>query len=275
VENIDGYTFMQLNDTITITFETTTYKNVDPNGAWNYIGGILQSYLTTNNLSVSYNPKAANGGLVQLTPVSFDRETITGKRDNTILSTLGSIGGILTLLATVRVLLFGSRPTNPWGLVHAAFKPRHDRLLANTLDHGLLNSQNPNDYSDNSEVTYIPFAEPVDDRFSHSFNRIHHQYHKDHTQKEVTMKMKTMEERLMRVEARNQMMELVLKSYYVDDQIFQSLKDTRDKYQGNDMTSVTIDPNIAASTSSSPHMEKSMAITEDIPIPQSFESKTH
>lgn len=56
-------------------------------------------------------------GVTYISPADdFDTVT-TEKRNTTIVSVLGVIGGIISILLFIQALLFGSKPSAPWGLL--------------------------------------------------------------------------------------------------------------------------------------------------------------
>lgn len=225
LQSIDTFSYININDSLAVTFETKTHKNLNPYGAWNYIGSLFPSYIPTENFTQTYTHRAKipDGTSIELSPATFDKEIITYKRDNTILGAIATAGGILGLITTVMILLFGGRPSGAWGLLHILFRKRHEKMLSDTLDTRLFNTKSLK----GQETAYVPLATPVESRFIRAFNEINQfQYELDHTHKidEET----DLEKRLMRLEARNQMMEIVLKSYYIDDHIFHTLNAQRE-----------------------------------------------
>jgi hypothetical protein len=247
VSQINNYFSMYAESSTSIKYKTTHYNKIDPYGAWNYIGGVFPKYITTKELDIQYTvPTMKNRFFgnnvtlyhklseIQVSPLSFEKETVTEKRDSTIFGTLGAIGGIFGLLSLLQVILFGSRPISPWGIAHLITLHKQNKVLSSTLDGGLLNSNvEVNGESDRTDVTFIPMSEPVDARFSNSFSKIN-AAGKYGSEEGINDQLPLLlpdniDERLSRLEARNQMMELVLKSYYIDDKIFQSLKNARDR----------------------------------------------
>lgn len=247
VSQISNYFSMYAESSTSIKYKTTHYNRLDPYGAWNYIGGVFPKYITTKELDIQYTvPTMKNRFFgnnvtlyhklseIQVSPLSFEKETVTEKRDSTIFGTLGAIGGIFGLLSLLQVILFGSRPISPWGIAHLITLRKQNKVLSSTLDNGLLNRNiKVNSESDRTDITFIPMSEPVDARFSNAFRKINaagkYGREEDINDQLPLLPPDNIDERLSRLEARNQMMELVLKSYYIDDKIFQSLKSARDE----------------------------------------------
>lgn len=243
ISQIKNYFSMYAESSTSIKYKITKYNKLDPYGAWNYIGGVFPKYLTSQELDIQYTAPTMKNRFVgynvslehklseiQVSPLSFEEETVTDKRDSTVLGALGAIGGIFGLLSLLQIILFGSRPVSPWGFAHMITLRKQNKALSSTLDDGLLN--NTHTEYDRSEVTFVPVAEPVDNRFYAALRNIDAtgSYGNEECNLKTTqlpLLKESTEERLSRLETRNQMMELVLKSYYIDDKIFQSLKDVR------------------------------------------------
>lgn len=247
VSQIKNYFSMYAESSTSIKYKTTHYNKLDPYGAWNYIGGVFPKYITTKELDIQYTAPTMKNRFfgnnvtlyhklseIQVSPLSFEEETVTEKRDSTVFGTLGAIGGIFGLLSLLQVVLFGSRPISPWGTVHLITLRKQSMVLSSVLDDGLLNNNiEVNGEPDRTDVTSIPMSEPVAARFSNSFSKINvaGKYGSEEGLNDQLplLPPDNIDERLSRLEARNQMMELVLKSYYIDDKIFQSLKSVRDR----------------------------------------------
>ncbi|RCH78980.1 hypothetical protein CU098_001471, partial [Rhizopus stolonifer] len=162
-----------------VKYKLTEYKKVDSTVGWNYLGGFFPRYLTMNKLSTQHSiPTAKNSFLagpgstkhqlseILISPLVFEQETVTEKRNNTVLGALGALGGIIGLLSLLRTVLFGSRPSSPWGLVHWMTSNQQSALLSQTLDDQLLYSKG------DKEMTAIPLSEPVHERFSEAFYKL-------------------------------------------------------------------------------------------------------
>lgn len=242
ISQIKNYFSMYAESSTSIKYKITKYNKLDPYGVWNYIGGIFPKYITSQELNIQYTAPTMKNRFVgynvslehklseiQISPLSFDEDTVTEKRDSTVLGTLGAIGGVFGLLSLLQVILFGSRPISPWGIAHMITLRRQNNALSSTLDDGLL--KNAHAEFDRTEVTFIPVSEPVDSRFYDALKKIdpveNYGGEECNVGAQLPLLQESTEERLSRLEARNQMMELVLKSYYIDDKIFQSLKDVR------------------------------------------------
>ncbi|CDH54374.1 hypothetical protein RO3G_02372 [Lichtheimia corymbifera JMRC:FSU:9682] len=178
---------------------------------WNYVGfsPITNSSfeIETNFRQEAQNPNYMQThqdiGLFVVYPETFanimDREV----KVYTLMNALGFVGGIFGLLLTVQVWLFGYRPRSPWGIVQRwSFGDMKRSLLR-----GLSTSFRT------TESSGIPFIHPVHRRFSMLYNN----------NRPGELPTESNGERVARVEERMQVLELLFKSYYVDDEIFRSL----------------------------------------------------
>ncbi|KAG2204366.1 hypothetical protein INT47_009408 [Mucor saturninus] len=245
--------------TMYIQFETVYTHQIDPDSWWNFVG-IFPKYIYTSDLSITHTEPMSRGtyaktegqepvvlGDIAISPKTFTQRIITEKRDTTIVSSLGVVGGIVGILLAIQVFLFGARPPKPWGIVHtttirSSIKNKRQRILEK--------------YFSISDAQSVPFVTPVHQRFSSIYelnsSDNHHDHEKqlieenvllddeglilDHDVDEALSKtpildaamdtkdtLKDLQERLGQLEGRNQMLELVLKAYYIDDRIFQEL----------------------------------------------------
>ncbi|KAI8064862.1 uncharacterized protein B0P05DRAFT_231156 [Gilbertella persicaria] len=84
-----------------VKYKLTEYKKVDSTVGWNYLGGFFPRYLTMNKLSTQHSiPTAKNSFLagpgstkhqlseILISPLVFEQETVTEKRNNTVLGAL-------------------------------------------------------------------------------------------------------------------------------------------------------------------------------------------
>lgn len=225
---------------ISVQYEVVHRKSIDPNRVWNYVGA-YPIYILSTELGISHNDAIDRGrnkrmepgtplGYIRVTPNRFQNRVITEKRDTTILSVLGSIGGIVSVLFGLYAVLFGTKPKGPWGIVQkSSLIPSQKNKKLNELE----------DYFDISEVQGIPFVSPVHQRYNDIYNKNMSKNKK--LEEEPLLKRLDIEQhqtgdptdmchRLEQLEGRNQILELVLKTYYVDDEIFRQLKKFRQRH---------------------------------------------
>ncbi|SAL99254.1 hypothetical protein [Absidia glauca] len=189
-----------------LSYEIADHRYLQDVG-WNYVGFLPIANntpeITSNFRQEAPNPQYtlnhADLGVLAIQPNAFvnivDREV----KMYTLLNALGFVGGIFGLLIAVQAWLFGFRPRSPWGVVHRWSMGDMKRSLLR----GLQNKFKTTD------AAGIPLVHPVHKRFSvNDFNNLGYE---SETQ------------RISRVEERMQVMELLFKAYYVDDEVFRSL----------------------------------------------------
>ncbi|KAG2228956.1 hypothetical protein BDF21DRAFT_496762 [Thamnidium elegans] len=215
------------------SYTLTTIKTMRKNDGWNYIG-FSSSYDDSMDVKTSYKdaPQNINNmpfsdeyaikpiSQLVVQPDAFVLKTSKDQKVFTLLNAFAQAGGVLGLFIAVQTILFGFRPQSPWGIVHrwsfGSLKIKLTDRLANYFNtkgtpvplinpvSTRLNNANGYSYFSNSSNTYIP-AEPdvpsAVEGIAEQENRMHH-----------------MEERL-------QIMELLLKSYYLNAEVFKSLDD--------------------------------------------------
>ncbi|KAG2210950.1 hypothetical protein INT47_000107 [Mucor saturninus] len=244
-----------------IHFKTTYTQKIDPNSLWNLVG-IFPKYIQLSELSVTnleYGFDAIN-----IYPLDQKKTVITEKRDVTIMSTLGILGGVASMLIAMRVLMFGARPPKPWGVFQGlSFKSTWEESKSKNLKR----------YFCIPGVDNVPFATPVHQRFSdiYTLNKDHslapdssrflnekrdgflndsstsgtqiesssiHSGIENHKNKESSNAYHNVHGRLEQLEARNQILELVLKAYYIDDRIFREIHENSKKKAKTESTSL-------------------------------------
>ncbi|KAI9364094.1 hypothetical protein BD770DRAFT_379257 [Pilaira anomala] len=236
-----------------IQFEVVYTTKLDPNSAWNYIG-IFPKYIQTSELSITHTnimkydtvistdagaPETYIGE-IKVSPASFTVKTITENKDVTLISALGVFAGIVSFLLAIQVILFGARPVDPWGLFQKT------SIRANRKDKKKKELERHFGIPD---VKSVPFITPVHKRFTPIYNlsseedrneksdgsqeellheRIFRNMEPDLNGEALEMNslvsgFNDLRTRLSQLEGRNQILELVLKSYYIDDKIFREL----------------------------------------------------
>ncbi|KAI8335401.1 hypothetical protein BC941DRAFT_355605 [Chlamydoabsidia padenii] len=189
-----------------LSYEIADHRYLQDVG-WNYVG-FLPIANNTPEISSDFRQEAPNPrytlshpdlGVIAVSPNAFvdivDREV----KMYTLLNALGFVGGIFGLLIAVQAWLFGFRPRSPWGVVHRWSMGDMKRSLLRGLQTKFKTT----------DAAGIPLVHPVHKRFSvNDFNNLGYE---SETQ------------RISRVEERMQVMELLFKAYYVDDEVFRSL----------------------------------------------------
>jgi hypothetical protein len=176
---------------------------------WNYVGFLpitnstpeVTSYFRQEAPNPNYASTHADLGVMAVFPNAY---IVTVQREvkmYTLVNAIGFVGGVFGLLIAVQTCLFGYRPKSPWGVVH--------RWSIGDMKRSLLRGlQSKFKITDSG----IPLVHPVHHRFS-----VTDLQGLDLDEPET--------KRINRVEERIQMLEMLFKAYYVDDEVFRSLDD--------------------------------------------------
>lgn len=201
------------------TYSALSYNLIDhkylQDVGWNYVGFLPISNSTpevvTNFRQEAPNPTYVNThpdmGLMSVFPDSFVTTIEREVKMYTLVNALGFVGGIFGLLVAIQAWLFGYRPRSPWGVVQRWSVGDMKRSLLRGLQSKFKITESG-----------VPLVHPVHHRFSVS-NLQNLDYDEPETQ------------RINRVEERMQMLEMLFKAYYVDDEVFRSLDDANRKGQ--------------------------------------------
>ncbi|KAI8377308.1 hypothetical protein BD560DRAFT_367080 [Blakeslea trispora] len=199
VYTIEPFTYSAL------SYGIVDHRYLQPVG-WNYVG-FLPITNSTPEISSTFRQEAPNPtytsghadlGIVAIFPNQFatliDREV----KMYTLVNALGFVGGIFGMLVAVQTWLFGFRPRSPWGVVHRWSTGSRKQSLLKGLQQKFKTSDSG-----------IPLVHPVHHRFS--------------VNEFQNLGQETEAQRVSRVEERMQVLELLFKAYYVDDEVFRSL----------------------------------------------------
>ncbi|CAO3588672.1 unnamed protein product [Absidia cylindrospora] len=170
---------------------------------WNYVGFLPLTNsipeLETRFRTVAANPYDApllqdigTIGMIAVTPENYMNNTKRQVKMYTLVNALGFVGGIFGLLLAFQAWLFGYRPRSPWGVVHRWSVGDMKRSLLRGLQSKFKTTDDAG----------IPLVHPVYKRFN---------------------VIESESQRMRRMEERMQVMERLLKAYYVDDEVFRSL----------------------------------------------------
>ncbi|KAI9025019.1 hypothetical protein CLU79DRAFT_886464 [Phycomyces nitens] len=137
------------------------------------------------------------------------------KKLSTLLNVLGSVGGVISLAVAIQVWLFGFRPNSPWGIIHR-WSVGPMRISVKDSLHSRFNSL----------YTLVPFVNPVRppitelpgvNEYSFDKRNVTETRHIDY---DIGIYQ---QQRITQLEERMELTEQLLKSYYVDDEIFREL----------------------------------------------------
>jgi hypothetical protein len=214
-----------------IQYQETHYEQIRETSKWNYVG-VYPNFNKYSRLSIDHSEPIIPNNFVGdseeqyfynsiiLTPQEFKTITVTEKRDSTILDIFGSIGGVIGLIAGLQVILFGTRPSRPYGVLHYLSWRHHS--ISRDLEHQFSLPE-----------AQIPFVNPVDKRFADVFKK-NLDDNFDENLQDISLNTPLLgrdqlEERMSRLEARNQLLEMVMKNYYIDDEVFITLSRARQR----------------------------------------------
>ncbi|KAI9010834.1 hypothetical protein CLU79DRAFT_772887 [Phycomyces nitens] len=212
------------NDSLTMQYQVQDHQYLEETG-WNQLG-LLARYNHTPEISSSifvgdfnvYRNKMfySNEGMfgtIDLYPSEYATVVQQDQKIHSILNSLGSVGGILSLILGIQAWLFGFRPKSPWGIVQhfsCGFMKR-------SLGRGLQKKFDSLD-------TPVPFVSLVNNNFDKK------QYNSQIDESNITLledpqgeELKYLRNRMCLMERRVQLTERLLEAYYVDDEVFREL----------------------------------------------------
>ncbi|KAI9010838.1 hypothetical protein CLU79DRAFT_891175 [Phycomyces nitens] len=212
------------NDSLTMQYQVKDHQYLEETG-WNQLG-LLARYNHTPEISSSifagdfnvYKNKMFGYndlmfGAIDLYPSEYATVVQQDQKIHSILNSLGSVGGILSLILGIQAWLFGFRPKSPWGIVQhfsCGFMKR-------SLGRGLRKKFDSLD-------TPVPFVSLVNNNVDEK------QYNNQIDETKVTLledpqgeELKYLRNRVCLIEKRMQLTERLLEAYYVDDEVFREL----------------------------------------------------
>ncbi|KAI9305320.1 hypothetical protein BJ944DRAFT_265415 [Cunninghamella echinulata] len=206
---------------------------------WNYMGILpslnstpeLDSTQHTNTLEMAaqQNLVSQPASYIKIRPEAMITQSLREQKLYSVISALSYMGGLYSVFITLQTLLFGYRPTSPWGLVHRWSIGE----LKRSISHGLVSRFQ-------TLKTPVPLVNPVHRRFSQlniksygyqNIGPLHgggdafddDDMEKGATEHDPLAQFDNEENRLTRMEDRLQLLELLFKSYYINDEVFKSL----------------------------------------------------
>ncbi|CAO3636891.1 unnamed protein product [Cunninghamella echinulata] len=208
------------------------------NTGWNYIGVMpslnstpeLESTQHTNTLEITQQSLTSKpASYIKIRPKAMITQSLREQKLYSVISALSYMGGLYSVFIALQTLLFGYRPTSPWGLVHRWSIGE----LKRSISHGLVSRFQ-------TLKTPVPLVNPVHRRFSqldiksYGYQNIgplhgggdafdNDDIEKGATEHDPLAQFDNEENRLTRMEDRLQLLELLFKSYYINDEVFKSL----------------------------------------------------
>ncbi|KAG2223608.1 hypothetical protein INT45_001690 [Circinella minor] len=251
----------------TIAYQLQEHLYLNNDNGWNSIG-FAQDYNRVPELSSSCRPGMAtqlrvesfSKNILDIYPSSYSNVILKEQKIYTVLSAIGSAGGLLTLLFTLDTFLFGVRPNSPWGFVHhVSMGSARESLLSGLRNHfGFLSSTTPfinpvrseflpnqkqrethniiatKEPSNNINSTMIFKQQQQDEKVAATITNSNNSSNNNDTlSQEENQQFKQQLEELQR---RIQLMELMLKSYYINDELFSNLNSAVNNDNNNNTT---------------------------------------
>ncbi|KAI8582373.1 hypothetical protein K450DRAFT_228657 [Umbelopsis ramanniana AG] len=192
------------------TYNTLQYQMINhqylQSAGWNYVG-FLSITNSTPEIDTQFRQESANPmynlthldlGTFVVAPAAYQTQVLKEYKIYSLVNALGFAGGVVGLVFGLQAWLFGYRPRSPWGVVH--------RWSVGDMKKSLLRGLQSNFKTEAG----IPLVHPVHKRFSQQGYTPYAPYEAD-------------PDRISKVEERMQVLELLFKAYYVDDEVFRSL----------------------------------------------------
>lgn len=223
----------EVNTYSSISYQLKNHRYLSDSG-WNAIG-FASIYNNTPEVDTDFRTSIQDEDMmvkntVDVYPANFMDVTEEEQRIHTLVMSIGSVGGLLSLFVFLDSALFGSRPSAVIGIVQKLAIGKMKRSIQNSqLDaFGFLGRP-------------VPFVHPVDSK-SNLLNSHQRRQHglkafkqhdttteHDHDTEDTKIIEHAMEENVLHDQVaeltrRLQLMELVFKNYCIDDQIFKDLQ---------------------------------------------------
>ncbi|KAI9285708.1 hypothetical protein BC943DRAFT_277566 [Umbelopsis sp. AD052] len=192
------------------TYNTLQYQMINhqylQSAGWNYVG-FLSITNSTPEIDTQFRQESANPmynlthldlGTFVVAPAAYQNQILKEYKIYSLVNALGFAGGVVGLVFGLQAWLFGYRPRSPWGVVH--------RWSVGDMKKSLLRGLQSNFKTEAG----IPLVHPVHKRFSQQGYAPYAPYEAD-------------PDRINKVEERMQILEMLFKAYYVDDEVFRSL----------------------------------------------------
>ncbi|KAI9007941.1 hypothetical protein CLU79DRAFT_723383 [Phycomyces nitens] len=224
------------NTTTTLGYDLQEYQYLRDSG-WNNIGFAPEMDKTPQistvfrSGTISKNTRALSYiiSTLKVFPNEYVDVILQEKKTSTLLDALGSAGGVLSLIMGVQLWLFGFRPQSPWGVVHRWSIGRMSHSIKENLRSGFEPMHKA-----------IPFVDPVGQTV------LPPTMIQPETEGKDTARLlagptegSDQTQRLLHVEERIQLMEQMLKAYYINTEIFNefshSIKTGQPNIPGSDV----------------------------------------
>jgi hypothetical protein len=270
----------------TSSFATIEREEIRSTHFWNYVGIAsvhkrayeIDSKAVSESMTTIYATEPQPLGSLHVFPASYETTVLREQRAFTVVNAMGIIGGIFGLIVGLQACLFGYRPRSPMGLIHRWGMGQMRWSISQGLWMAAASSSSSS--SPYHQLTPVPLVNPVHRRFSEFDTKPSHFNSKkeeepSHLEKRGyeedewdVLKRRTAaakrtkrpypppltidtsdtdESRLARMEDRLQLMELLFKSYYINDEVFQSLDKAIKKEEIKKLASLKTSTAVSAS----------------------------
>jgi hypothetical protein len=234
---------------LTASFSLIRKETLRLNDRWNHVG-FSSTYDEKLIITSQYRDAPPNANRVSwgypiaeltIQPDSFTINIDREQKVFTLLNAVAQVGGLLGLFVAVQTLLFGFRPQSPWGIIHRWSFGRLRMKLANQLTSYFDQKRTPIPFASSISTvsrnnnSYVPLnmcvSSATDEAVDTSPVVENTRIPKADEESNISSTVKQTIKRMHQMEERMQLMEQLLKSYYLDDEVFQFLHETieRDK----------------------------------------------
>ncbi|KAI9019503.1 hypothetical protein CLU79DRAFT_704664, partial [Phycomyces nitens] len=216
--NNDPNTFIvYTNEALSIQYQIKDHQYLEETG-WNKIG-FLSRYNHTPE--IMYSSIKSNFTIIRerfmtkypffstttLYPMDFYEVIEQDQKIHTIINSLGSVGGIISIILGIQAWLFGIRPKSPWGVVQ--------RWSFGAVKYSLKKRLREEFHEPDIPISHVHAkkGQPKDKKNKDDSK----------TEESVEQKLANLQKSLHIMEERTRLAELLLSSYYVDNEIFKTL----------------------------------------------------
>ena len=232
-----------------VQYQLESKEYLTDNG-WNYVG-FAPSHNKTPEVTTTHRVQNQPGmtgmentmvARMVISPATYSTIIHREQKIYSLVNAVGFIGGLFGLFVAFQAIMFGFRPRSPFGLVHRwsvgdmrrsissglkdrfnvnktpvpLVNPVHDRYSLNMRNYG-------KNYLDDEEATYIDDAGSLNSEHRMVVAGPLSPTTINGTPDTSQVFANDESRRLAQVEDRMQLLELVFKSYYVDDEVFRRL----------------------------------------------------
>ncbi|KAI9005517.1 hypothetical protein CLU79DRAFT_824805 [Phycomyces nitens] len=213
------------NEALSIQYQIKDHQYLEETG-WNRIG-FLSRYNHTPELSYSstksnfsiMNERFMSSfyifGTATIYPIDYFDIIEQDQKIYTIINSLGSVGGIISIVIGIQVLLFGFRPKSPWGIIQRwSHGPMRDSLVEN-LQKKFGRHNTPTPFISSVYGQSEDIGKKYDDQIDETKDLL--------LESSPEEELKYLRHRMSQMERRVQLTESLLEAYYVDVEIFREL----------------------------------------------------